>query len=538
MNGDEVVAPAWDTPGATASETITTDILIVGSGMGGGTLAYALRESGLKILIAERGERLPREPENSSAVEVYVRHRYQNADTWYDGKTGAAFKPGVYYYVGGNTKVYGACLPRFRESDFEETQTADGVSPAWPFTYKDLEPFYSAAEHLYQVRGEIGDDSTEPPHSQPFPYPALQHEPAIAELAESLKSQGLHPFRMATGMQLDSQHDRELCTMCDGAPCEAGHKSDAENRAIDPALVFRDVSLETGLRIDRLVTDESGKRAIAALAVRKDGRLVRIEATTIVLAAGAVNSSVVLLRSVSEQHRYGLANSSGLVGRNYMVHDSTFVVAVDPRRRNNTQWQKTLGLNDWYESDPTGEFPLGNVQMLGKLAGPMLRMGARFAPIWLLDMVSKRTVDLYLTTEDLPRKRNGVTLRDGRIEIFWTPTNMRAHDALVRRMRRVLQKAGYPFVLTKRMGIETNSHQCGTAVAGNDPSSSVLDVTCRSHDVENLFIADGSFFPSSAALNPALTIAANALRIAPTVASSTKSFLRADPATADRWSEK
>ena len=527
---NDVVLGGWDVPGATADEVLETDVLIVGSGMGGGTLAYALKDAGLKILIAERGRHLPRESENSSAAEVYIKHRYQNADTWYNGTTGAPFKPGNYYYVGGNTKVYGACLPRFRESDFEATQTADGISPAWPFRYSDLEPYYTEAERIYEVRGELGDDATEPPHSAPYPHPALDHEPTIEALAESFRDQGLHPFRMATGMQLDTLHDRELCTMCDGAPCETGRKSEAENRAIDPALRSDHVELETGLRIDRLVTDGPGRRVVAALAIREDGTLVRIQAATFVLAAGAVNSSVVLLRSATRTHPAGLANSSGLVGRNYMVHDSTFVVAVDPRRRNTTKWQKTLGLNDWYEAGPTNKYPLGNVQMLGKLAGPMLRMGARFAPIWLLDFVSTRTVDVYLTTEDLPRETNGVRLVDGRILIFWTPTNMSAHKTFVRRMRRALQRAGYPFVLTKRMGIETNSHQCGTAVAGNDPSTSVLDPDCRSHDVENLYLADGSFFPSSAALNPALTIAANALRIAPKIASSTKDLLRADAA--------
>lgn len=520
----------WDVPGAVADEVIETDVLIVGSGMGGGTLAYALRDSGLRILIAERGQRLPREPENSSAFEVYVKHRYQNADTWYNGTTGAPFKPGVYYYVGGNTKVYGACLPRFRESDFEETPTADGISPAWPFTYADLEPFYTEAEKLYDVRGEIGDDETEPPRSEPFPHAALDHEPTIAALAKSLQQQGLHPFRMATGMQLDSLEDRRRCTMCDGAPCETGHKADSENRAVDPALDSKSVSLETGLRVDRLVSDESGLRVVAALSVREDGSLVRIEASTFVLAAGAVNSAVVLLRSRSVKHPNGLANRTALVGRNYMVHDSTFVVAVNPFRKNDTKWQKTLGINDWYESGPSNPVPLGNVQMLGKLAGPMLRLGARFVPIWLLDLVSKRTVDVYLTTEDLPRWTNGVHLSDDLISIFWKPTNMSAHRVLVKRMRRALHKAGYPLVLTKRMGIETNSHQCGTAVAGRDPATSVLNADCRAHDVENLYVADGSFFPSSAALNPALTIAANALRIAPKIASSTKSLLRADSA--------
>lgn len=524
---DEQAPSGWDVPGAVADETVMTDVLIVGSGMGGGTLAYGLRDSGLKVLIAERGQRLPREPQNSDPAEIYLKHRYQNAEQWYDGVTGRAFTPGVYYYVGGNTKVYGASLPRFRASDFEETRTADGDSPAWPFRYADLEPFYAEAERLYRVRGEVGDDATEPERSGPFPHPALTHEPEIARFALSLQNQGLHPFRMASGMQLDTQHDRELCTTCDGAPCETGRKTDAENSAIDPALASADLSLQTGLRIDRLVTDGPGTRVVAALAVREDGTLVRIEAATFVLAAGAVNSAVVLLRSRTAQHPEGLANSSGLLGRNYMVHDSTFVVALNPFRRNRTAWQKTLGVNDWYEAG--ARYPLGNVQMLGKLAGAAMRMDprARLAPLWLLDLIARRTLDVYLTTEDLPRADNGVRLApDGRILIFWTPTNMRAHRVLVRLMRRALRRAGYPFVLTKRMGIETNSHQCGTAVAGLDPATSVLDADCRTHDLANLFLADSSFFPSSAALNPALTIAANALRIAPTITSTTEALLR------------
>lgn len=526
----------WAVPGASEDETMVTDVLIVGSGMGGGTLAFALRDAGVRVLIAERGERLPREPQNSDAAEVYLHHRYQNADTWYDGATGAPFVPGVYYYVGGNTKVYGASLPRFRESDFGQKASADGFSPAWPFTYADLEPHYCEAERLYAVRGEAGMDSTEPPRSIDFLLPALEHEPAIAELAAAFAEQGLRPFRMASGMQLDDQSARESCTRCDGAPCATGRKSDAENCAIDPALASANVTLQTGLRIDRLLTDGAGGRIRAALAVRSDGRLVRIEATTFVLAAGAVNSAVVMLRSASARHPRGLANSSGLLGRNYMVHNSTFVVAVDPRRLNTTRWQKTLGLNDWYDANDQGDLPLGNVQMLGKLAGPMLRMGAPFVPLWILERLSRHSVDLYLTTEDLPVPTNAVRVIRGRIAIFWTPTNLRAHQMLTRRMRRALRRAGYPFVLTKRMGIATNSHQCGTAVAGSDPATSVLDADCRTHDIDNLYLADSSFFPSSGALNPALTIAANAFRIAPKIASSTQALLRAGSASADRWS--
>lgn len=518
---DEVALEGWDVPGAVADEEIETDIVIVGSGMGGGTLSFALRNSGHRILLLERGERLPREPENSQPSEVYIKNRYKNADTWYNGVSGAPFTPGNYYYVGGNTKMYGACLPRFRSSDFQRVRHADGFSPAWPFSYDDLEPHYVSAERLYEVRGEVGDDPTEPPHSAPFPHPALDHEPTIQDLADSFTRQGFHPFRMASSMQLDSTQDRAACTTCDGAPCETGHKADAENHAIDHALLSPNVDLMTGAFVRRVETESTGTKVTAAL-VEKDGKLLRVTAKTFVLSAGAVNSSIIMLRSTSDQHPEGLANSSGLLGRNYMVHNSTFVVAVDPRRVNTSKWQKTLGLNDWYESSPANKFPLGNVQMLGKLAGPMLRMGARFAPIWLLDLVSHRTVDLYLTTEDLPRVTNGVRWENGRILVFWDANNMEPHRSLVKRIRRALNRAGYPFVLTKRMGIATNSHQCGTAVAGHDPATSVLNVNCRAHEVENLYVVDSSFFPSSAALNPALTIAANAFRVAPLIEAATR----------------
>lgn len=510
---------AWDEPGATADEEIETDIVIVGSGMGGATLAYALRDSGRRILVLERGDRLPMEPENSDPRAVHLRGRYKNADTWYEGRTGHPFLPGVYYYVGGNTKVYGACLPRFRRSDFEQVVHADGISPKWPFGYDELEPHYVSAERLYQVRGEEGTDPTDPPRSAPFPSPALDHEPTIRRLADSLREQGLHPFRMASAMQLDTQEHREGCTGCDGAPCETGRKADAENRALDQALASGAVRLLTGAYVRRLETGDDGATVAAALVVR-NGRRLRVTAKTFVLAAGAVNSAVILLRSGNPRHPDGLANSSGLVGRNYMVHNSTFMVAIDPRRVNTTKWQKTLGINDWYEASDREPSPLGNVQMLGKLTGPALRLGARFAPLRLLDLISRRTVDLYLTTEDLPDVRNGVRLVDDRIHIDWTANNLGPHRRLVERMRTALIRAGYPFVVSKRMGIATNSHQCGTAVAGHDPATSVLDVECRAHDVDNLYVVDSAFFPSSAALNPALTIAANAFRVAPAIAAN------------------
>ncbi|MFV0432643.1 MAG: FAD-dependent oxidoreductase [Leucobacter sp.] len=496
------------------ARVVETDTLIIGSGMAGSSLAYALRDSGERVLVAERGGFLPREPQNSDPAEVYLRGRYKNAESWIDDRNGPRFKPGVYYYVGGNTKVYGACLPRFRESDFQATPHCDGESPAWPVSYAELEPHYQAAETLLRAHGMLGEDPTEPPHSKGYALPPLQHEATLEKLASDFRKQGLHPFHMATALDVNTLEERAACTTCDGAPCETGAKSDAQNRILDPALAAG-VELMTKTRITRLETSEDGKRVVAAIG-EQDGEPVRIVAKRFAIAAGAVNSAVLLLRSTSPQHPNGLGNSTGLVGRNYMVHNSTFFMAVHLFRKNPTQWQKSLGLNDWYEPGVGRgdcEYPLGNIQMLGKLRAPMLKAAKPWVPNFILKWIAAHSVDFYLTTEDLPLLENRAFLDGDDIRVAWKTTNMKPHRELVKKMKQAVRRAGYPIVLTQRMGIETNSHQCGTVVAGTDPKASVLDADCRMHDVENTYVVDASFFPSSAALNPALTIAANALRV-------------------------
>lgn len=502
-------------------DSLTADVVIIGSGMGGGTLAWALKDTGLDVLIVERGQFLPSEPENSQPDHVFIQKRYVTSKPWYDAKTGQPFQPGVYYWVGGNTKMYGACLPRFRRSDFEEVAHHDGASCAWPFSYDELEPYYAKAEELFEVHGALGEDPTEPEHSTPYPYPPLSHEPAVERFAVRLRQQGLHPFHMANGMHLPSMAERRADTTADGSPSATGNKSDAENRAVRPALDSPTVRLLLGAYVARLITSSDGHTVAAAEAQVVD-RTIRIEAKTFVVSGGAVNSTALLLRSVSDQHPRGLGNSSGLLGRNYMVHNSTFLLAVNPARRNDTAWQKTLGLNDWYEAGADTPYPLGNLQMLGKLQAPMVKAARPWAPMWALKTVTDRSLDIYLTTEDLPRPDNRVSVEGDKIMISWTPNNLAPHQELVKRVGRAVRRAGYPILLTERMGIATNSHMCGTAVAGTDPSTSVLDRECRSRDVDNLFVVDSSFFPSSAALNPALTIAANALRVAPTIVDSTR----------------
>jgi choline dehydrogenase-like flavoprotein len=495
-------------------DVLDCDIAIIGSGMGGGTLAYALRESGSTVLVIERGDFLPREDANWSPVEVFQKRRYKNAEKWFDGATGKPFVPGVHYYVGGNTKVYGACLPRFRAEDFGELKTHDGISPAWPVTYEQMEPYYAEAERMYGVHGNLGEDPTDPPRSTGFPFPALEHEPSVAALAESMAAQGLHPLHMPMAVDVRPGGRCIRTRTCDGFPCARDAKGDADVCAVRPALESPTVRLLTRTVVQRLHTSSDGLRVVGAAAER-DGRPLEIRARKFVVAAGAVNSAALLLRSSSDRHPRGLANSSDLVGRNYMVHNSTFFIAVDPRRRNTVSFQKTLGMSDWYLAGPDTRFPLGNLQMLGKIQGSMVKPAKPWAPMPILDYLTGHSIDLYLTTEDIPDPNNRIVVgSDGRITVQWTPNNLAPHKELVRRVTRLVRRAGYPLVFSERMGIDTNSHQCGTVVMGTDPAASVLDPLCRAHEVENLWVVDSACFPSSAALNPALTIAANALRVA------------------------
>ncbi len=449
--------------GTVDGDVVDCDVAIIGSGMGGGTLALALRSSGARVLVVERGDFLPREDANWSPTEVFQRRRYKNAEPWYDGSTGRPFTPGVHYYVGGNTKVYGACLPRFLEQDFGEIKHHEGISPAWPVTYADMEPHFAEAERIYRVHGEVGDDPTDPWRSGGFPFPALPHEPSVAALSEAMAAQGLHPFRMPTGVDIREGGACVRSRTCDGFPCPRDAKGDADVCGIRPALQSPNVRLLTRTLVERLNTSADGD----------------------------------------------------MVGRNYMVHNSTFVVAVDPRRRNTINFQKTLGLNDWYLAGPDTPYPLGNLQMLGKIQGPMVKAARPWVPMPLLDYMTGHSIDIYLTNEDLPDPNNRIVVgSDGRITVHWRPNNLKPHRELVRRVTRTLRRAGYPFVFTQRMAIDTNSHQCGTVVMGTNPARSVLDPTCRAHDVTNMWVVDSGCFPSSTALNPALTIAANALRVA------------------------
>ncbi len=396
------------------------DVIIIGTGAGGGTLARHLAPSGKRILLLERGDWLPREPENWSTVDVFVDGRYVSPDSWYDPKAKSFFQPQVHYFVGGATKLYGAALYRMRAEDFSELRHHDGISPAWPISYADMEPYYTAAENMYEVHGARGEDPTEPPASAPYPFPAVAHEPRIQQLSDDLAAEGFHPFHAPCGVRLN---EAELpysicvkCNACDGFPCPLHAKSDAEVAGVRPALEHANVTLVRNARVTKLETNEAGT-AVTQVVAEQNGETVRYAADIVVVSCGAVNSAKLLLASASDTHPRGLANSSDQVGRNFMYHDSQAVLALS-KEPNPTVFQKTLAFNDFYFRGPDFDYPMGNIQMIGKSQAAMFRgekpLETKFAPSWALRDIADHAVDFWLSTEDLPHARQPGHPRPGR----------------------------------------------------------------------------------------------------------------------------
>jgi choline dehydrogenase-like flavoprotein len=503
------------------------DVIVIGSGAGGGTLLRRLAPSGKRILLLERGGWLFREPQNWGAHEVFVDNRYVSEETWY-AADGRPFQPQVHYFVGGATKLYGAALYRLRSEDFGALHHHDGISPAWPIGYDELEPYYTEAERLYQVHGARGEDPTEPPASAPYPFPAVSHEPRIQQLSDDLEAAGHHPFHAPCGVMLD-EHDRPnsacvRCGTCDGFPCLLHAKSDAEVLGVRPALRHENVTLLTGAQALQLQTNAAGT-AVTGIVVERDGEREIYSGDVVVVSCGAANSAKLLLASASDAHPRGLANGSDQVGRNYMFHASQAVLALS-KEPNPTVFQKTLGLNDFYFRGPGADYPLGNIQMVGKSSAEMYRgekpLQTKLAPQWTLDKVAEHAVDFWLSTEDLPRPENRVTLRrDGSIALAYLPTNEAPKQRLLHELKSLLGKVGmhHDHLLPRHAYLKNEipvagvAHQAGTCRFGSDPASSVLDVDCRAHEVDNLYVVDTSCIPSIGAVNPALTAMANALRV-------------------------
>ncbi|HEX2370571.1 MAG TPA: GMC family oxidoreductase [Acidimicrobiia bacterium] len=503
------------------------DVIVIGTGAGGGTLARHLAPSGKNILLLERGDWLPREPNNWSTYDVFVDNRYISADTWYDSE-GKQFQPQIHYFVGGATKLYGAALYRLRKEDFGELHHHGGLSPAWPISYEEIEPYYTLAEQMYEVRGARGEDPTEPHASAPYPFPALSHEPRIQQISDDLAAAGHHPFHAPCGVRRDEANPAYSicvrCSSCDGFPCPLHAKSDAEVLGVRPALEHPNVTLLRNARAVRLETNATGT-TVTDVVVERDGEREIYSGGIVVISCGAANSAKLLLASANDNHPNGLANGSDQVGRNYMFHNSQAVLALS-KEPNPTVFQKTLGLNDFYFGSDDFDYPMGNIQMIGKSQADMFRgekpIETKLAPTFTLRGVADHAVDFWLSTEDLPSADNRVTLEaDGNVKLSYTVGNHEAAKRLYHKLKSMLGHMGmHPDHLIPRQAyLKTDipvagvAHQAGTCRFGDDPDTSVLDVNCKAHELDNLYVVDTSIFPSIGAVNPALTAMANALRV-------------------------
>jgi choline dehydrogenase-like flavoprotein len=501
------------------------DVIIIGTGAGGGTLAHTLARAGKKILVLDRGPFLPREKENWDTTQVFLKNRYHTKEVWTD-KHGKEIHPGTGYWIGGNTKVYGAAMFRLREKDFQDLQHKGGLSPGWVVGYDEFEPYYGRAEVLFDVHGEAGIDPTEPRRSTPFPYPPLPNEPRMQIIQDAVQKQGLRPYPVPLGLKRDSADPLRSacirCDTCDGFPCLVHAKADADINCIRPIMDLPNVTIRHSSRVRKVLTNPGGTAATGVEIESGDGKSFEIATGDVIaVCGGAINSAALLLASATDAHPTGLGNrTSDMVGRHFMFHNSDAMLALSTKRRDDN-YMKTWGINDFYFGDDEYPWPMGSVQPVGSFQPEMMRPEATFlAPEFTLDFAAAHAVPWWLMTEDLPDPDNRVTLVDGKVRLTYTPNNQESFKRLSAKWIAVLKAAGHATAtiglsayLKQTIPIEGVGHQNGTCRFGDDPKTSVLNRDCRTHDLENLYVVDGAFFPSCGAVNPSLTIIANAIRV-------------------------
>ncbi len=499
------------------------DIIIIGTGSGGSSMAYQLAPTGKKILILERGGFIPKEKENWDAKKVVVDGIYRPNEMWYD-KDDKPFKPFIHYNVGGNSKFYGAAMFRFRENDFAEVQHYGGTSPAWPFGYATLQKYYDEAEKLFSVHGERGADPTEPPSYLNYPYRPLPYEPITKDLSNKLKQIGLKPFPLPMAIKLPQDINKNASPVMlenfDGFPDPTDSKADGQTSCLNIALQHPNVNMIINAYVEKITTNKEGNKA-TGVEVIVDGEIKTFTADLIFTACGAINSAALFLRSKNENHPNGLANSSGLVGKNLMLHHNGCLVAFT-KKYNDSKFQKSFGIADFYHGADDSKLPLGEIQLMGRNdPDTIVWLGGEKFPGKTYDELKAMSIDFWLTAEDLPSEENTVSLReDGSIKVSYRRTNYEAYERLKEKLKQTFEKLGeideeYKDVFWNGYDLDVSgvSHQNGTLKMGENPATSVVDINCKTHDVENLYVCDAGFFPSCGAFNPALTLVANALRV-------------------------
>ena len=489
------------------------DIIVIGSGAAGATLASELSSRGRSVLLLERGGVMPLEDQNVADVDLFRKDRYHPPETWV-GTDGDPFAPQTVYALGGNTKIWGGVLERMREQEFSGLHLQDGQAPSWGLDYETMAPWYDKAEALFRVHGRRGVDPTEPRRTGDYGLAPRPLEPFLEALRHDLQRHGVRPYDLPLSWSQSPQDP----------------SGDAELFGVEPMRSRPTAVVRSGARVEALHVSPSG-REIRGVEATINGQAWMFFGHHVVLAAGAINTAAILLRSSSDQHPRGLANGSDQVGRNLMKLQLTSILQL-AAAPNSGRYGRGLGVNDFLWGDTNVSFPLGAIQSGGGVlqdalfaeSPPVLSLVTKLLPSLGLEQLASRSVSWWAMSPVRPDPHNRVSLRGDRLQIQYLPNNREAHDRLVYRWldtlkaveadpeTLVVQKA--PTHPRSEAPLSVMGYTCGTCRMGDNPATSVVDLRGRSHELANLTIADASVLPSCPLMGFGLTVIANALRIA------------------------
>ena len=488
------------------------DVILIGSGAGGGTLAASLADAGHTVLLLERGGVMPQADQNVAEVSLFRKQRYHPEEKWF-GTDGDPFSPQMVHAIGGNTKIWGGVLERMREQEFLGLPLQEGPSPDWELRYDDLAPWYDQAETLYHVHGVAGADPTAPARESAYPAAPRPVEPFLVELRAALERQGLHPYDLPLSWS-------------DSAVDPTG---DAELFGVDPVRTCSGVTVKEHARVMQLHVNPSGQEA-RGVEAEIDNQRWLFRGHQVVLAAGAIGTPEILLRSATDHHARGLANGSDQVGRNLMKPQLTSILQL-AAATNSGRYGRGHGLTDFYWGDKNVDFPLGSIQSGGGVlqdalfaeSPPVLSLVTRLLPDFGLEQLAARSITWWAMSAVRPDPHNRVALRGNLLQIHYTANNREAHDRLVYRWIDCLKAVeADPLTLVAKAApthprgeapLPVIGGACGTCRMGSDPATSVVDLEGRSHEVGNLWIVDASVLPFCPSVGVGLTVIANALRI-------------------------
>ena len=489
------------------------DFIIIGSGAAGGTMARSLASGGHAVLLLERGQQMPLADQNVADVDLFRKDRYHPKEQWF-GTDGDPFSPQTIYALGGNTKIWGGVLERLRDQEWAGLTLQAGQAPGWGLSQGDFEPWYDQAESLYRVHGQRGIDPTEPAAARPYDFVPRPVEPFFEELRLAFGRQGVRPDPLPLRWSESA----------------ADPSGDAELFGVDLACASTSFVVRSGAEVRRLHVNPSGTevRGVEALV---DGQSWIFMGHQVVLAAGAINSPAILLRSATDRHPRGLANGSDQVGRNLMKLQLTSILQLSTEP-NSGRYPRSFAINDYLWGDKNVSFPLGAIQNGGGVlqdalfaeSPPVLSLVTKLLPNFGLNQLASRSISWWAMSPVLPDPHNRVSLRGDRIQVTYQPNNREAHDRLVYRWIDTLKAVEAdpechvvkeaPTHPRGEAPLSAIGYSCGTCRMGDNPATSVVDLQGRSHELANLTIADASVFPACPAMGFGLTVIANALRIA------------------------